>query len=78
MTIKTVCVTHLKLLLSSCGLGLVLILAGCDGGSKTSAQLGTVPKKIVDKATNDINKAAADTADKLKSLDEATGTDKKN
>jgi hypothetical protein len=37
----------------------LLVLTACEQQKQASAEVGAVPKKILDKATNDINNAAA-------------------
>lgn len=44
-------------------------LTACEKEKQTSASIGTVPKQIIDKATNDINKATALAAEKLKAAE---------
>ena len=44
-------------------------LAACEQQKQASAQVGAIPKTIIDKATNDINAAQALTAGQVKALE---------
>lgn len=55
-------------LLFICALS-VATLAGCEQQKKASAEVGAVPKQIIDKATQDINNAQALAAENLKTLE---------
>ncbi len=45
---------------------LVTALAACEKQKQASAEVGAIPKQIIDKATNDINNAAALDTEKMK------------
>jgi uncharacterized lipoprotein YajG len=45
------------------------LLTGCEQQKQASAEVGAVPKQIMDKATTDINNAAAVAAEKQKALE---------
>ena len=48
-------------------------LTACEKQKQASAEVGAIPKQIIDKATNDINNAAALAAEQLKATEgEAT------
>jgi hypothetical protein len=55
---------------------MVMSLSACD--QQASRELGAAPKKIIDKATNDINAAQAAAADKLKAAEEAAAPTEKS
>jgi len=55
-------------LLFICALS-IASLAGCEQQKKASAEVGAVPKQIIDKATQDINKAQALATENLKTLE---------
>ncbi len=62
-----------KLLLAC--VAMAMALSACD--QQASRELGAAPKKIIDKATNDINAAQAAAADKIKAADDTiTPTEK--
>jgi hypothetical protein len=44
-------------------------LAACEKEQQTSAAIGTVPKQIIDKTTDDINKATALSAERMKAAE---------
>lgn len=44
-------------------------LAGCEQQKKASAEVGAVPKQIIDKTTQDINNAQALATENLKTLE---------
>jgi hypothetical protein len=46
-----------------------IALTACEKEKQASATIGVVPKQIIDKATNDINKATAIAAEKLKAAE---------
>jgi len=51
----------------------VTTLTACEKQKQASAEVGAIPKQIIDKATNDINNAAALAAEQLKATEgEAT------
>jgi hypothetical protein len=47
----------------------MVTLTACEQQKQASAEVGTIPKQIIDKATNDINNAAALAAEKLKAAE---------
>ena len=50
-----------------------ITFTACEKQKQASAEVGAIPKQIIDKATNDINKAEALAAEKLKAAEsEAT------
>lgn len=55
-----------------------IVLTACEKEEKVPPTIGTVPKEIIDKATNDLNNATAIAADKLKAAEteEASEEDK--
>lgn len=55
-------------LLFICALS-IASLAGCEQQKKASTEVGAVPKQIIDKATQDINKAQALATENLKTLE---------
>lgn len=55
-------------LLLVCAL-LAVTLTACEKEKQASAEVGAVPKQIIDKATNDVNKAAALEAEKLQAIE---------
>lgn len=48
-----------------------IAFAAFEKQKQTSAKIGTAPKQILDKATNDINKANAITAEKMKAAEDS-------
>jgi hypothetical protein len=46
-----------------------MTFTACEKQKQASAEVGAVPKKIIDKATTDINKAEALAADQLKAAE---------
>ena len=44
-------------------------LAACEQQKQASAQVGAIPKTIIDKATNDINAAQALAAEQTKAIE---------
>ncbi|HNU65514.1 MAG TPA: hypothetical protein PKL42_00200 [Methylotenera sp.] len=52
-----------------CTLSMVTI-TGCEQQKNASAEVGTVPKQIIDKATQDINNAQALATENLKALEQ--------
>ena len=48
---------------------LAVTLTACDKQKQASAEVGAIPKQIVDKATNDINNAEALIAEKMKAAE---------
>ena len=48
-----------------------LLLSACEQQKQASAEVGAVPKQILDKATNDINNAAAVAAEQAKAAENA-------
>ncbi len=46
-----------------------LTLTACEQEKKASAEVGAIPKTIIDKATNDLNNAQALTAEKAKATE---------
>lgn len=46
-----------------------MTLTACEKEKQASAEVGTIPKQIIDKATNDINNATALAAEKLKAVE---------
>lgn len=49
--------------------GLAVILNACEKEKQASAEVGAIPKQIIDKATNDINNAEALAAEKLQAVE---------
>jgi hypothetical protein len=47
----------------------LLLLSACERQKQASAEVGAIPKTIIDKATNDINNAAALAAEKQKEIE---------
>jgi uncharacterized lipoprotein YajG len=47
----------------------LLLLTACEQQKQASAEVGAVPKEILDKATNDINNAAAVAAEQAKTAE---------
>ena len=47
----------------------LLLLSACEQQKQASAEVGAIPKQILDKATNDINAAQALAAEKQKALE---------
>ena len=47
----------------------VMTFTACEKQKQASAEVGAVPKQIIDKATTDINKAEALAADQLKAAE---------
>lgn len=47
----------------------IVTLTACEKQKQASAEVGAIPKQIIDKATNDINKAEALAADQLKAAE---------
>ncbi len=47
----------------------VVALTACEQQKQASAEVGTIPKTIIDKATNDINAAQALAAEKVKAIE---------
>lgn len=56
----------LKLLLAC---ALCAILTACDQQKQASAEVGAIPKNIIDKASNDINAAQALAAEKMQAVE---------
>ncbi len=56
-------------LLFICALSIATI-TGCEQQKKASAEVGTVPKQIIDKATQDINNAQALATENLKAIEQ--------
>jgi outer membrane protein assembly factor BamD (BamD/ComL family) len=50
---------------------LAVTLSACEKEKQASAEVGAIPKQIIDKATNDINNAEALNAEKLKAVESA-------
>ena len=48
---------------------LATALTACEKQKQASAEMGAIPKQIIDKATNDIKNAAALDAEKLKAAE---------
>lgn len=48
-----------------------LLLTACEQQKQASAEVGAIPKQILDKATNDIKAAEALAADNMKALESA-------
>ena len=46
-----------------------MTFTACDKQKQASAEVGAIPKQIIDKATNDINSAAAVAAEQLKTAE---------
>ena len=46
-----------------------MTFTACEKQKQASAEVGAIPKQIVDKATNDINNAAALAAEQLKAAE---------
>jgi hypothetical protein len=46
-----------------------MTLTACEKEKQASAEVGAIPKQIIDKATNDINNATALNAEKLKAAE---------
>ncbi|MDP3678838.1 MAG: hypothetical protein Q8R23_07095 [Methylotenera sp.] len=46
-----------------------ITFTACEQQKQASAEVGAIPKQIIDKATNDINNAEALAAEKLKAVD---------
>jgi len=46
-----------------------ITLTACEKQKQASADVGAIPKQIIDKATNDINKATAIAAEQLKAAE---------
>lgn len=46
-----------------------MTFTACEKQKQASAEVGAVPKQIIDKATTDINKAEALAAEQLKAVD---------
>lgn len=46
-----------------------IILTACEQQKQASAEVGAIPKQIIDKATNDISKAEALAAEQLKAVE---------
>lgn len=46
-----------------------LLLSACEQQKQASAEVGAIPKQILDKATNDINAAQALAAEKQKDVE---------
>lgn len=47
----------------------LLLLSACEQQKQASAEVGAIPKQILDKATNDINAAQALAAEKQKDVE---------
>jgi hypothetical protein len=47
----------------------LLLLSACEQQKQASAEVGAIPKTIIDKATTDINNAAALAAEKQKEVE---------
>ena len=47
----------------------LLLLSACEQQKQASAEVGAVPKQILDKATNEINAAQALAAEKQKTIE---------
>ncbi len=50
-------------------LATLALLSACEQQKQASAEVGAIPKQILDKATNDINNAAAVEAEQRKALE---------
>ncbi len=50
-------------------------LAACEKEQQTSTTIGTVPKQIIDKTTDDINKANALAAERMKAAESEVGAE---
>lgn len=50
----------------------VIPLTACEKQKQASAEVGAIPKQMIDKATNDINNASALAAEKLKAAESET------
>jgi len=48
---------------------LAVTLTACDKQKQASAEVGAIPKQIIDKATNDINNATELAAEKMKAAE---------
>ena len=46
-----------------------MTFTACEKQKQASAEVGAIPKQIIDKATNDINKAAELEAERLKAAE---------
>lgn len=46
-----------------------LILTACEQQKQASAEVGAIPKTIIDKATNDINAAEALASEKMQAIE---------
>jgi hypothetical protein len=49
-------------------LAMLTLLNGCEQQKQASAEVGAIPKTIIDKATNDIKAAEALAAEQVKAL----------
>lgn len=47
----------------------IMTFTACEKQKKASAEVGAIPKQIIDKATNDINNATALAAEQLKATE---------
>ncbi len=47
----------------------IMTFAACEKQKQASAEVGAIPKQILDKATNDINKASELEAERLKATE---------
>ena len=47
----------------------IMSFTACEKQKQASAEVGAIPKQIIDKATNDINKAAELEAERLKATE---------
>jgi hypothetical protein len=59
--------TQIKFLLVCAAFGLTL--SACEQQKQASAEVGAIPKEILDKAKNDISAAEAVTAEQTKALE---------
>ena len=50
-------------------LAMLTLLSACEQQKQASAEVGAIPKTIIDKATNDINAAEALAAENQKALE---------
>ncbi len=50
-------------------LATLFLLTACEQQKQASAEVGVIPKQILDKATNDINNAAAVAAEQAKAAE---------
>jgi outer membrane protein assembly factor BamD (BamD/ComL family) len=50
-------------------LAMLALLSACEQQKQASAEVGAIPKEILDKATNDLNAAQELAADKMKAAE---------